>query len=122
MSLIGIEFQTLKLGANYSPQLSEFIVTEVMDFCDQSANYTLRILGKRCFAIALIIHGAVAHCLSVIAIGEFDEIYCFILLAEGKEEIQVPLGKFSISEDETTSSAETFLLNYMQMKELRLIL
>jgi len=55
-------------------------------------------------------------------IGKFDETCCFMLFAEGKEEIQVPLGKFSISEDEITSPAETFLLNYMQMKELRLIL
>jgi len=93
-----------------------------MDFCDQSANYTLRILGKRRFAIAFIICGAVVLRKRCIKIGKFDEIRCFILFAEGKEEIQVPLGKFSISEDETTSPAETFLLNYMQMKELRLIL
>ncbi|EZA56304.1 hypothetical protein DMN91_009731 [Ooceraea biroi] len=80
-----IAFKTLKIAADYTPQLSDFIVSEVIDFCVESENYTLRVL-------------------------------------EGKEEIQVPLGKFSLSEDESICPAETFLLNHVQMKELRLIL
>jgi len=81
-----IAFKTLKIGTDYTPQMSNFILTEVIGLCTQSANYTLRIL-------------------------------------DGREEIQVPFGKFSLSEDtfESHPDGDTFVLNYSQMKELRLI-
>ncbi|XP_071578042.1 uncharacterized protein [Temnothorax nylanderi] len=81
-----IAFKTLKIGADYTPQMSNFIVTEVVGSCAQSGNYTLQIL-------------------------------C------GREEVQVPLGKFSVSDDdsESHSDEDTFVLNYSQMIEPRLI-
>lgn len=34
------------MGTDYTPQLSNFIVTEVVDFCAHSANYYLKIISK----------------------------------------------------------------------------
>ncbi|XP_071645962.1 uncharacterized protein [Temnothorax longispinosus] len=81
-----IAFKTLKIGADYTPQMSNFIIAEVVGSCAQSGNYTLQIL-------------------------------C------GRHEVQVPLGKFSVSDDESKSHSDehTFVLNYSQMIELRLI-
>lgn len=47
-----------------------------------------------------------------------------MLFSEGKEEVQVPFGKFSLSEDTSDSHCDmdTFLLNYSQMQEPRLLL
>ncbi|XP_011686965.1 PREDICTED: uncharacterized protein LOC105449430 [Wasmannia auropunctata] len=81
-----IAFKTLKIGGDYTPQVSNSIFTEVVSSCTQSGNYTLRIL-------------------------------------HGREEIQVPIGKFSLSEDESEShpDGDTFVLNHSQMIEPRLI-
>ncbi|XP_050465710.1 coilin [Cataglyphis hispanica] len=81
-----IAFKTLKMGADYTPQLSNFIVTEVVDFCAHSANYYLKII-------------------------------------KGKEEVQVPFGKFSLSEDTSDSpcDTDTFLLKSSQICEPRLL-
>ncbi|XP_070161459.1 coilin [Polyergus mexicanus] len=81
-----IAFKTLKIGADYTPQLSNFIVTEVVDFCAHSANYYLKII-------------------------------------KGKEEIQEPCGKFSLSEDMSAShcDTDTFLLKLSQIREPRLL-
>ncbi|KMQ93393.1 hypothetical protein RF55_6508 [Lasius niger] len=82
-----IAFKTLKIGSDYTPQISNFIVTEVIDSCAHSSNYTLKII-------------------------------------KGKEEVQVPFGKFSLSEDTSDSHCDMdmFLLNYSQMQEPRLLL
>lgn len=51
----------------------------------------------------------------------------YVIFTDGREEVQVPFGKFSLSDDESISQpdigtdTDTFLLNYAQMKELRLI-
>nr|XP_012233864.1 PREDICTED: uncharacterized protein LOC105678796 [Linepithema humile] len=81
-----IAFKTLKIAADYTPQISNFIVTEVLELCEKTATYTLKILY-------------------------------------GREEVQVPFGKFTLSDDESTDQPDNnmFLLNYAQMKELRLI-
>ncbi|XP_029677828.1 uncharacterized protein LOC115244375 [Formica exsecta] len=81
-----IAFKTLKIGADYTPQLSNFIVTEVVDFCPHSANYYMKII-------------------------------------RGKEEVQDPVGKFSLSEDISAShcDTDTFLLKSSQIEEPRLL-
>ncbi|XP_011642497.1 uncharacterized protein LOC105430576 [Pogonomyrmex barbatus] len=81
-----ISFRTLKMGTDYTPQVSNTIISEVIGFCPKSTNYTLRII-------------------------------------DGREEIQVPFGKFSLSEDEFENhpDGDTFILNYTQMIEPRLI-
>ncbi|XP_011863996.1 PREDICTED: uncharacterized protein LOC105559941 isoform X2 [Vollenhovia emeryi] len=80
-----IAFKTLKLGANYTPQMSSFIFTEVIDYSAESGNYNLRIFF-------------------------------------GREEIakEVPSGKFSVTQEESFIG-DTFVINYSQMMELRLI-
>ncbi|XP_072744914.1 uncharacterized protein [Anoplolepis gracilipes] len=91
-----IAFKTLKIGSDYTPQISNFIVTEV--------------IGE--------VAGSSANSLSY-----------YLRTIEGKEELQVPSGKFSISEDEsctqttfiTNCDSDTFILNYPQMQDIRLV-
>lgn len=49
--------------------------------------------------------------------------YILLYVLGGKEEVQVPFGKFSVSEDESVSENDTdaFKLNYSQMQDLRLV-
>ncbi|XP_029162170.1 uncharacterized protein LOC114933760 [Nylanderia fulva] len=80
-----IAFKTLKIGADYTPQISNFIVTEVVSFNSSSENYVLKVI-------------------------------------RGKEEVQMPLGKFSLSEETSaTHDADLFSLNYSRIQEPRLL-
>ncbi|KAL0128325.1 hypothetical protein PUN28_003540 [Cardiocondyla obscurior] len=82
-----IAFKILKLGGDYTPQISKYIITKVIKV-DAAVNpfmYTLIIL-------------------------------------RGKEEVNLPSGKFSISDDsEYCSDVATLKLDYSEMRDIRLI-
>lgn len=51
-------------------------------------------------------------------------IYCFILFTDGREEVQVPFGKFSLSDNESEgqpTDTDTFILNYSQMNVIHMV-
>ncbi|XP_011170935.1 uncharacterized protein LOC105203746 [Solenopsis invicta] len=81
-----IALKTLKIGADYTPQVSNSILTKVVEMEESSGNYTLQILS-------------------------------------GKEEVQVPFGKFALSDDESENHlhGNKLMLNYSHMIEPRLI-
>ncbi|XP_076755493.1 uncharacterized protein LOC143426161 [Xylocopa sonorina] len=80
-----IAFKMLKIGADYTPQVSDFIVGEVISFCSDTSVYTLKI-------------------------------------SHGISEVQVPVGKFTVTEEEEEVVLDdTITINYAQIMEPRLI-
>lgn len=80
-----IAFKMLKIGSDYTPQISDFIVAEVVSYCAETSVYTFKIL-------------------------------------QGLTEVQVPVGKFTIVEDEEEHVMnDTITVNYAQIIEPRLV-
>ncbi|XP_029038607.2 uncharacterized protein LOC114873959 [Osmia bicornis bicornis] len=80
-----IAFKMLKIGSDYTPQISDFIVGEVIFRNPLNTVYTFKVL-------------------------------------KGLSEVQIPLGKFTIIQDkEERVMNDTFVVNYAQMMESRLI-
>ncbi|XP_017882322.1 uncharacterized protein LOC108626253 [Ceratina calcarata] len=80
-----IAFKMLKIGSDYSPQISNYIVADVISYCPKSSMYTLKV-------------------------------------SQGISEVQVPVGKFTIIENEEEQELkDTITLNYVQIMEPRLI-
>nr|XP_034195002.1 uncharacterized protein LOC117611173 [Osmia lignaria] len=80
-----IAFKMLKIGKDYTPQISDFIVGEVIFRNPLNTVYTFKVL-------------------------------------KGLSEVQIPVGKFTIMQDkEERVMNDTFVVNYAQMMESRLI-
>ncbi|XP_003706520.2 uncharacterized protein LOC100877110 [Megachile rotundata] len=80
-----IAFKMLKIGSDYTPQISDFVVAEVISYCAETSVYTFKIL-------------------------------------KGLTEVQVPVGKFTIVEDEEEHVMnDTITVNYAQIIEPRLV-
>ncbi|XP_076279754.1 uncharacterized protein LOC143208805 [Lasioglossum baleicum] len=80
-----IAFKMLKIGSDYTPQVSEFIVAEVVSYCPKSLLYTFKVL-------------------------------------HGVSEVQVPVGKFTLIEDEEELTLnDTITINIAQLIEPRIV-
>lgn len=99
----------LKIGSDYTPQISEFIVGEVISQCPQDSVYTFKVLSMYFFWCTFINFKDI--CLNML-----------LIFAEGLSEVQVPVGKFTIVQDEEERVMnDTITVNYAQMIEPRLI-
>ncbi|XP_066598582.1 putative leucine-rich repeat-containing protein DDB_G0290503 isoform X2 [Prorops nasuta] len=73
-----IAFKMLKMGVDYTPQASKFIIGKVISTCPEKLTTTFKII-------------------------------------RGKNEVQLPIGKFTLPEDESTVVEDTITLNDAQL-------
>nr|XP_033326300.1 coilin-like [Megalopta genalis] len=80
-----VAFKMLKIGSDYTPQVSEFIVAKVISYCPKTLLYTFKVLY-------------------------------------GLSEVQVPVGKFTLIEDEEIQTVnDTITINIAQLIEPRIV-
>lgn len=107
----------LKIGSDYTPQISDFIVAEILSYCSETSVYILKIL--RMWFLLIYIYIYIKKEIIIIFFWLFIIKYLFI---GGLSEVQVPIGKFTIMEDTVEQTTnDTITLNYAQIMEPRSI-
>lgn len=103
----------LKIGSDFTPQVSNFIVAEVVSFSPEKSLYIFKVLRMWFYIINVSLRYTYIF---------FINYNLTFLCTEGLSEVQVPIGKFNcMDESEESVMNDTIKLNYAQIMKPRLI-